>query len=50
MVESSHTKAVDGVDLATAAAARTAGSVVTHIDWIAVYFSEVVLKMTISLC
>jgi hypothetical protein len=35
VVESSHAKAVDGVDLATAAAARTAGGVVTHLDLIA---------------
>jgi hypothetical protein len=32
MMESSHAKAVDGMDLATAAATRTVGGVVTHLD------------------
>ena len=32
MMKSSHAKAVDGMDLATAAAARTVGGVVTHLD------------------
>jgi hypothetical protein len=48
VVQSSHAKAVDGMDLATAGAARTGGGLVTHLDSeCCLYFSEVVLKMQI---
>jgi hypothetical protein len=51
VVESSHAKAVDGVDLATAGAARAAGGVVTHLDLESgFYFSKGTLRTKISSC
>jgi len=51
VVKPSHAKAVDGVDLATAVAARTTGGVVTHLDLERnLYFSKGVLATEISPC